>query len=80
MEAWVWLIAYISGFGLLQVVLYRLFRERTATAMDGDHERAGGRRFAATEEREAVPCQHCGTVNEVDPAVRYCRTCTEFIR
>jgi len=82
MEAWVWLIAYVAGFGLLQVVLYRRFKQRTATATEGSNERppAGGRRLAPTEETEAVPCQHCGTVNEVHPAVRYCRTCTESIR
>jgi hypothetical protein len=80
MEPWLWLVAYVAGFGLLQVVLYRLFKDRTATATDGGHERAGGGRLAATEATESVPCKHCGTVNEVHPAVRYCRECTDAIR
>jgi hypothetical protein len=80
MEQLVWLVAYVAGFGLLQVALYRLFKQRTASATEGSSERAGGRRLAATEETEAVPCRHCGTVNEIHQAVRYCRACTESIR
>jgi hypothetical protein len=28
MEVWVWLLVYLVGFALLQLVLYRYFRER----------------------------------------------------
>jgi hypothetical protein len=80
MEPWLWLTAYVGGFGLLQVLLYRHFRKRTPAATDGQVDASGGARTAAADATEAVPCQQCGTVNEVHAAVRYCRECAQSIR
>jgi len=87
MEAWVWLTAYVAGFGLLQLLLYRHFRQRrTATPERGDHHVGG--RTTPTGDTDATPtndadtaaCQHCGTVNERHSMVRYCRSCAESLR
>ena len=82
MQMWVWLTAYVAGFGLLQVLLYRHFSQRTPTiqSTEGQVDRSGGGPAVVTEATETVPCQHCGAVNEVHPMVRYCRTCAESIR
>lgn len=80
MEAWAWLVAYLLGFGLLQLVLYRYFQrefrhadttpattERSAApAHDGGGEPAG----------EGIHCPECGCRNLQEPTFTYCRRCT----
>jgi hypothetical protein len=81
MQPWVWLTAYVVGFGLLQILLYRHFSGRTtANTTEGPVDRSGGGHTAAPTDTDAVPCQHCGTVNESHRMVRYCRGCAESLR
>ena len=87
MEAWVWLLVYLAGFGLLQLFLYRYLRNsqgrsgRTAPA-GADGEGLGARLEARpteadwhdrTGESEGLYCPHCGAHNE--PDYTYCRNC-----
>lgn len=85
MEAWTWLIAYLLGFALLQLVLYRYF-QRGESTHDGDTE-TGHRRFEhrsasadVTNDTDAqkLRCQQCGSHN--DRTYSYCRNCAETLR
>ena len=91
METWAWLLAYVVGFGLLQVALYHHFRRNDATAGSGGaSERVsasehGGAQTADGRDDEApdgptVYCQHCGVRNEHFSTVRYCRECVSPLR
>lgn len=82
MESWLWLAAYVVGFGVLQLLLYRHFSRKTPTARstEGRPDHGGGGRLTAPEDAETVPCQHCGSINEVHPMVRYCRFCADTLR
>jgi len=78
MAVWVWLVAYLVGFALLQILLYRYFRE------DSPRERTA----PSASERSRVPleappddadgdgirCRQCGAYN--DAGYSYCRQCT----
>lgn len=85
MEAWAWLLAYLVGFALLQVVLYRYFQRGESTH---DSEREPGHRrlerhatgsdIAETSSADGVSCQECGTRN--DRTYSYCRNCVEPLR
>jgi len=61
MEAWVWLAAYLVGFALLQLALYRYFQNGESTESEGREpgykrlERSTGRSSLGTEEREVAP-------------------------
>jgi hypothetical protein len=84
MDPWVWLAAYLVGFTLLQLLLYRRFRrnvpqgettpsgaERAAPrAPTGSESDAGDRRI----------CPHCGTPNEAASGFRFCRACCQQLR
>ena len=80
MDAWVWLTAYVVAFGVLQIFLYRHFSRRTATPTEGRVDRTGSGGHTDTDDAEANPCKHCGTVNEAHAMVRYCRECAEPLR
>jgi len=80
MQPWAWLTAYVVGFGLLQVLLYRRFNQQSPKTTEGRAARASGGRTLEPETAESSPCQHCGTVNEAHRMVRYCRECTESLR
>ncbi|GGN99610.1 MULTISPECIES: DUF7577 domain-containing protein [Haloarcula] len=82
MDTWVWLTAYVVGFGLLQVLLYRYFRrsDPSPETTEGRVDRHGGHGSPGTDVQGVVPCDHCGTVNEAHRMVRYCRSCTESLR
>jgi len=80
MESWGWLVAYVVGFGLLQVVLYQYVQRR-----DPSPEPTGGRRrgtggSATAADTEFVRCDDCGTRNRQLARVRYCRECTGSLR
>jgi hypothetical protein len=85
METWAWLVAYVVGFGLLQLLLYRYF-QREDPAPDvtpGPVERGGqsaidGANGPATD--GGVQCPHCGTVNEDGAMYSYCRECALSLR
>jgi hypothetical protein len=80
MEAWAWLFAYVLGFGLLQLFLYRYFQREYGKA-DATPVGVEGTPAATTEtardvDGDGVRCSHCGTVNGQEPTIRYCRECT----
>lgn len=83
METWVWLLAYLLGFALLQLYLYRHFirststdsRERTTPLSEGS-----GRSISATNDdpdEDLVACENCGAYNESHPMYSFCRECGE---
>ncbi|MFB6297264.1 MAG: hypothetical protein ABEH56_01955 [Salinirussus sp.] len=78
MPAWVWLVVYIVGFGLLQVLLYRYLRsdsprERTAP-MRGDRPSVQLESPPdGVDSDDGVHCSHCGAYNE--SGYSYCRQC-----
>ncbi|MEF8784423.1 MAG: hypothetical protein V5A45_00710 [Haloarculaceae archaeon] len=89
MEAWAWLAAYLIGFALLQLVLYRYF-QRGESTHDGESREPGYKRLegsaAATDidadrgPDDAVVCQQCGALNDRDGMFSYCRECAEPLR
>ncbi|WP_276273176.1 DUF7577 domain-containing protein [Haloarcula litorea] len=87
METWIWLTAYVVGFGLLQVLLYRYVRRRDpspeTTAGGAERADAGGQTTtpeSAGDAAGAVTCRHCGAENEAHAMVNYCRACAESLR
>ncbi|MDS0282374.1 DUF7577 domain-containing protein [Haloarcula onubensis] len=82
MQPWVWLAAYVLGFGLLQVLLYRHFSGQTASTEParGSAARPDGGRRVVTESGDTVACRHCGAVNESQRMIRYCGACAESLR
>jgi hypothetical protein len=91
MEAWAWLAAYLIGFALLQLVLYRYF-QRGESTHDADTREPGYKRLegsaastdidteADSDREDAVVCQQCGAFNERDGMFSYCRECAEPLR
>ncbi len=82
MQPWVWLTAYVLGFGLLQVLLYRHFSGQTTSPQptDGRATRADGGRRVTSDTAETIACEHCGAVNESHRMIRYCGNCAESLR
>jgi len=82
MQPWVWLTAYVLGFGLLQVLLYRHFSGRTASPQptEGRAARTDGGQRVTSDTTETVVCEHCGAVNESHLMIRYCGSCAESLR
>jgi hypothetical protein len=87
MEVWTWIVAYIVGFSLLQLLVYRYVRDREAsgTAPRGAEtysapldqtERAPG---ARSEGDEGTHCPQCGAFNEGN-SYQYCRACVSPLR
>jgi hypothetical protein len=83
METWAWLLAYLLGFALLQLYLYRYFLKSTTTESP---ERTtpvpeGGRGAVdATEnapDGDVVACASCGAYNENHATFTFCRECGE---
>jgi hypothetical protein len=86
MEIWAWLLAYVLGFGLLQLFLYRYF-SRKQGALDGATPPGteGARRAPPDHDGEdsgdgALRCQHCGAANENEASFTYCRECASPLR
>ncbi|SDJ59024.1 hypothetical protein SAMN05216226_105206 [Halovenus aranensis] len=81
METWVWLLAYLLGFALLQLYLYRYFIRSTSTE---SHDRTTplsegrGRSISAADagpDEDLVACESCGAYNENHPMYSFCREC-----
>jgi hypothetical protein len=84
MEVWAWIVAYIVGFSLLQLLVFRYFRN-SETAVEqpspgsgegyaaGDHLEQGGSSEATPT--DGVHCQQCGAYNEQVTTYRYCKQC-----
>jgi len=80
MEAWAWLLAYVLGFGLLQLFLYRYFRGEGGPTDGTPSGLAEGAAPATSDggtaaDREGVHCEHCGAHNDREPNFRFCREC-----
>ncbi|MFB6141765.1 MAG: hypothetical protein ABEJ30_00305 [Halorientalis sp.] len=81
MEVWTWLLAYVVGFCLLQLLVYRYVRE-SGPSVEGPGDGyvgrtdGGDRDVGAAESGEGgVACPHCGASNESAGAYRYCKRC-----
>jgi hypothetical protein len=83
METWAWLLAYLVGFGLLQLYLYRYFMkstrteppERTTPVTEG-----GARAVEPADDLpdgDLVSCENCGAYNENHAMYSFCRECGE---
>ncbi|PSP84791.1 hypothetical protein BRC83_04965 [Halobacteriales archaeon QS_1_68_17] len=82
METWVWIAAYVVGFALLQVLVYRYVRDdEPAVEVEGATSPGERARPPATDrgdrqrtaDGEGVRCRNCGATNE--QLYRYCREC-----
>ena len=84
MEAWAWLLAYLVGFALLQLYLYRYFMKSTTTAPEPTPVAEGGTRAVDVPENvptEAlVSCPECGAYNENHPMFTFCRECGDRLK
>ena len=89
METWGWLVAYVVGFGLVQLLLYRHFQrddpspDVTPGSTDGSARLSAERsprQPADDDESDGVTCRHCGAVNESDGAFTYCEECVRPLR
>ena len=89
METVVWLGAYLVGFALLQLYLYRYFMSSTTESPDGTA--TGISDGVASVERDHTPpegvdrqdlarCSACGAYNQNDQMFTYCRECGEQLR
>jgi len=86
MELWAWLVAYLLGFALLQLYLYRYFI-KGGSANDSATEGAtpayseGGASGVEHTDRsgggDLVACSQCGTYNEREAAFTFCKECGE---
>ncbi|MFB6183942.1 MAG: hypothetical protein ABEI96_05250 [Haloarculaceae archaeon] len=84
MDVWDWLVVYVVGFVLFQLLVFRYVRggsnprdvapgaaltaDPPVTDFEGGHD-AGRRRD------DGRYCSHCGARNEDDPTFTYCREC-----
>ena len=87
MEALGWLLAYVVGFGLVQLLLYRYIQGDDASpdAGPGRVDQSAGRSMeqsparpeedAGADAEDGVHCRHCGAVNEYDQMFSYCKRC-----
>jgi hypothetical protein len=76
MQVWGWLLVYLVGFGLVQLLLYRRFGRRESTPRgDSKSDTLPGSLGESTS--TLVECRHCGARNEAVRTVRYCQVCVE---
>jgi len=79
----VWLIAYVVGFGLLQLLLYRYFQgddpspDTTPSPVEGSASVAVDTQHGETT---GIHCRECGTHNDSDSMYVYCRECASRLR
>ena len=68
MEPWAWLIVYLVGFALLQLVLYRYVRNRDSSSEQptGSPGDGHGTRAGAGRERRTEPAAEVGIGSEPD--------------
>lgn len=84
MEAWGWIFAYVLGFGLLQLLLYRYFQRDEpspdATPSTDQAVRRSLEQSPPSTDEEGVHCPFCGTYNEREPTFAYCKECVRPLR
>ncbi|MFC7026983.1 hypothetical protein ACFQJ5_04350 [Halomicroarcula sp. GCM10025324] len=76
MQVWGWLLVYLVGFGLVQLLLYRRFGRRESTPR-GNSQSAAPSGSLGPSASSVVECRHCGARNEAVRTVRYCQACVE---
>jgi len=78
MNPWAWIAAYVAGFVLLQLLVYRyLGRKSGGTATPPAADVAGaGATGSESGVDETVTCGDCGAVNAREPGYRFCRECS----
>jgi hypothetical protein len=83
MDVEFWLVAYLVGFGAVQLVLYRYFR-RDGPAPDATPGRAESPAPVSVDTPDgnavSVRCDECGADNELDSMFAYCRSCASRLR
>ncbi|WEL18652.1 MULTISPECIES: hypothetical protein [unclassified Halorhabdus] len=86
---WGWIVAYVLGFLLFQLLIYWYLGEagtsiERTTPDSTDRERGSRtiepRDLDSLEPGETIRCRHCGAVNEFDPSYTYCRACAREYR
>ncbi len=80
MDLWMWLLAYLLGFSLLQLLLYRYFSRdvphgETTTPASGEHPTARLNGGTDTSTTAGTVCPNCGAENEPDAVYTYCQEC-----
>ena len=94
MEVWTWILAYVVGFSLLQLLVYRYVRDSEPSVegpAPGEGYTPAPDRVDDSPVREAddsdpgtddptVRCPRCGTRNAEIGTVRYCRACVAPLR
>lgn len=90
MEAWAWILVYLVGFTLFQLLLFRYFSDgrsfdgvslgsgETAGAQSLDRTRTTADAPQRTDDADAddgLRCPHCGARNEDDATYTYCSNC-----
>ena len=85
METWLWLLAYLVGFALLQVYLYRYFVKSTPRSPEQTTpvSEGGARAVDVPEnvpEGDLVSCRECGAYNENHPMFTFCRECGDRLK
>lgn len=93
MEPWSWILVYLVGFTLFQLLLFRYFSDgrsfeglsvgsgETAGVRSGDGSQAqpDGNERTDTDD-EGVHCPHCGAHNEDERPYTYCKNCLVQLR
>lgn len=96
MEAWVWILVYLVGFTLFQLLLFRYFSDgqafdgvsvgsgETAGVQSLDRTRTTGdppqRPGADVDADEGIRCPRCGARNEDESTFTYCSNCLTQLR
>ncbi len=82
MNPWAWITAYVVGFALLQLLVYRYLGRKTGRTTSPTAPGASGATAVDSESGgdETVSCEDCGAVNAVEPGYRYCRECAAKLR
>ena len=83
MDVVFWLVAYVVGFGAVQLLLYRYFRrdDPAPDATPSPTERPAPLSVdTADGDVGSVHCGECGTDNEQDSMFVYCRSCASRLR
>lgn len=93
MEPWTWILVYLVGFTLFQLLLFRYFSDgRSADGLSlGSGEATGPQSVErgqplresnqqSDDEGTGVHCPHCGTLNEDAQSYTFCRNCLAQLR
>jgi len=84
MDPWAWIAAYVVGFALLQLLLYRyLSREVSGTEGATPVSPEGSAATSPAQDSasgDTLACRHCGAENDRQQGYRFCRACAQPLR